>query len=136
MVVKAPLESKILDIVNAVYPQYSLAFCGGGSMKCHTASEDETIGKTTTFIGISDFPRYKESPQCSKCGACADNCPEGLRVNKIAELVDINKLDKVNRYNAERCLNCGICSSICPAGRNLSSRVQAAREYLKSHKSR
>jgi Na+-translocating ferredoxin:NAD+ oxidoreductase RnfC subunit len=54
-------------------------------------------------------------------------------VNKIAELVDTNKMARISKYHAERCLNCGICSYICPAGRNLSIRVQTAREYIKGH---
>lgn len=130
MVVRVPLESRVMEIVNSIYPQYSFAFCGGGVMQCHTATEDEVIGKNINFIAVSDFPHYKESYLCSKCSFCNIRCPEGLRVNKIAELVDNNELDKLNPYHPERCLSCGICSFGCPAGKNLSSRVKTAKEYI------
>lgn len=129
-VVRVKLGDNVHGILKAVYPaalKFNV-FCGGGVMQCHNASDDEIVDKTVNFIALSEYPRYKESPNCSGCGLCASHCPAGLKVNRIAALVNDNKGDfgRLSKYYAERCMNCGACSFICPAGRNLSSLVKKA----------
>ena len=48
-----------------MFPHYQgQVFVGGGMMQCHSADEEEVIGKDVNFIALGDLPYYKESPLC------------------------------------------------------------------------
>ncbi len=104
-------------------------FIGGGAMQCRTTTDEDVIDGNANFIGISDFPKYKESVLCSKCGLCVESCPQGLRVDAISKLVDQGNLQSAKKYQPEKCIQCGNCSRVCLAGRNLAMRVKAAKLY-------
>lgn len=131
-VVRVRLGTKIHDIIEAVCPQPGIIFCGGGLMQARAADDEDIIDKEINFLAAADYPRYKESPLCSKCGLCSMNCPAGLRVNAIAALVDEGKLEEAGRLHAVECIECGSCSFVCLAERNLSARLKRVKEYLKS----
>lgn len=133
-VVKVKPWQRIKDIVDAVYPNGYPVFIGGGIMQAHMAGEDDVVMKDTNFIAVSDMPRYKESPLCSNCNACTSSCPQGLIVQKIADLVDKAKYDNVNKYRPEKCINCGLCSYVSLCGKNLSARVIEAKEKVLKRK--
>ncbi|MDD3172401.1 MAG: RnfABCDGE type electron transport complex subunit D [Herbinix sp.] len=128
-VVKVRLGMKLQDIMTAVYPQELGFFAGGGLMQAHSAAEDAVLDPSINFIATGAFPKYKESPQCSQCGNCISNCPAGLMVNRIADLVDQGKLQDTLKYNPNECISCGSCSYFCLAGRNLAAKVKAAKKY-------
>lgn len=130
-VVKVRLGMKIHEVMEAVYPGVINVFAGGGLMQSYLADEDEVVGKNVNFIATSLFPKYKESPQCSKCGNCSSSCPVGLKVNLIADLVDTGKVNETEKYHVRECISCGSCSYSCLAGRNLASRVKIAKETFK-----
>lgn len=130
-VVKVKLGTKISGIMSIVHPQAIYSFSGGGCMQARAADEEDIVDKTVNFLATGDFPKYKESPQCSKCGFCTAHCPAGLRVNMITDLVDKKRIEDTRRLHGEKCISCGGCSYVCLAGRNLSARVKTAREYLK-----
>ncbi|HWT27769.1 MAG TPA: 4Fe-4S dicluster domain-containing protein, partial [Mobilitalea sp.] len=129
-VVKIRLGMKVHDIMEAVYPGMVNVFAGGGLMQAYRADEDAVADRNVNFLAAGMFPKYKESPQCSKCGACTDKCPAGLKVNLIADLVDHGKLKETLKYHATDCIGCGSCSYYCLAGRNLSAKVKAAKEAV------
>ena len=129
-VVKVRTGDNILKILSAVYPGKQPVFTGGGAMFAHMADETSEIEMETNFIAVSNSPRYKESLFCSGCGSCEANCPQGLRICKISELINEEKFEEVGRYNPEKCIKCGICSYICPGGRNLSARMAEAKEAV------
>lgn len=133
-VVKVKLGSRVRDVIENTYPNKGLTFTGGGLMQSRIADDDTIVDKSVNFIAAGDLPRYKESPFCSKCGLCAINCPSGLKVNNIADLVDDNKLQETAKFQVERCISCGLCSYLCLAGRNLSSRMKIAKEYSINYK--
>jgi ferredoxin len=146
--VKVRIGDNILKVLDAVYPGLVIdgvncspmrpdnqpVFTGGGAMLAHMADETSKIEKETNFIAVSDIPRYKESPFCSGCGTCEAYCPQSLRICRISELVDEEKLDETSRYNPEKCIKCGICSYVCPGGRNLSARVIEAKNAVLKQK--
>lgn len=125
-VVKVRLGTNIQRVIDALVLKAGHAFLGGGAMQCRNAADDDVIDKTVNFMAIGDFPRYKESPLCSRCGFCKSNCPAGIMVDRIAELVDEGDLKGAKRYKPETCIQCGNCSRVCLAGRNLAARVKAA----------
>ncbi len=105
-------------------------FTGGGAMQCRLAMEEDVVEGSTNFLAISPFPKYKESPLCSRCGSCRTHCPSGLKVDKIADLADESKWQDALSYHPENCVQCGYCSRVCGAGRNLSVRVKRAKEHV------
>ncbi len=130
VVAKVKTDTSVMEAINKVYPDRRTVFIGGGIMQARMAQEDDKIGKDTNIIIAAPIPRYKESPLCSKCGACVCNCPEGLQANRIADLVDKGCPEAARKYSPELCIKCGLCSYICPAGRNLSARVWEAKEAI------
>lgn len=129
-VVKVRLGMKLRDIMDAVYPDAGNIYAGGGIMQAHMADDNDYVDKTVNYIATGPFPYFKESPQCSGCGMCIQSCPCGLKVNKIADLVDKSKIKETAVYNVRECIGCGSCSYCCPAGRNLAARVQHAKKAI------
>ncbi len=126
-VARVKLGMKVHEILQAAYPGSGTAFAGGGLMQAYTAEDETVVDRNVNFIVAAPFPKYKESPQCSGCGVCADNCPAGLAVNRIADLVEAGKKKEAAGYHPEACISCGSCSYSCLAGRNLSLRVKEAK---------
>jgi Na+-translocating ferredoxin:NAD+ oxidoreductase RnfC subunit len=129
-VVKVRLGMKVQEILEAAFPGAVNAYVGGGLMQSHLAEENDVVDRNVNFIASAGLPRYKESPQCSGCGICTRNCPAGLSVRRIADLVDQGDKEAAASYHPELCISCGSCSYSCLAGRNLAMRVKAAREVI------
>jgi ferredoxin len=100
---------------------------GGGLMQAYRAFPDETVTPGVNFVARGTVPRFRESPQCSRCGRCASSCPAGLDVRSIADFIDAGRYDSAIALGAERCLSCGSCSVVCLAGKNLSHRLSLAK---------
>lgn len=128
-VVKVGLGSNISELADSIYPGEGLVFTEGGLMQSRRVDENDVIEKNTNFIAVSEAPRYKESPLCSKCGICVKKCPNGLEVYKIANVVDEGQISKTSRFKPQKCVSCGSCSFYCLAGRNLSQRVKEAKNF-------
>lgn len=126
--VKVELGNKVSEVVDSIYNGEGTVFVGGGLMQARQINEKELIEKSTNFIAVSQFPRYKES-YCSKCGICVKRCPSGLEVYKIASYVDNGQLEKTIKYNPKQCISCGICSYYCLAGKNLLRKVKVAKDF-------
>lgn len=129
--VKVRLGMKVQEVLEAVYPGAMNAYVGGGLMQAHLAEEGAVIDRGINFIASARLPKYKESPQCSGCGICSRNCPAGLSVKRIADLVDQGKAEAALSYHPELCISCGSCSYSCLAGRNLALRVKEAKSLIK-----
>ena len=134
LVVKVREGMKIADIVESLYTEKGTTFIGGGIMQARPAGDEDVVEKDTNVIAIGTLPNYKESPLCSRCSVCIGNCPAGLEVFKIAELVDKGRMDEVSAYNPDKCIGCGTCSYLCRAGKDLGSRVKMAKDYCIEHK--
>ncbi|MCX7708322.1 MAG: RnfABCDGE type electron transport complex subunit D [Clostridia bacterium] len=126
-VARVSFGANIQKILDDLGMKTGNAFAGGGAMQCRNIDDSDVIDKTVNFIALGDFPRYKESPLCSKCGFCKTNCPAGIRVERIAELAELGDFKEAKIYSPEKCIQCGNCSRICLAGRNLAARVKAAK---------
>lgn len=124
--VRVNIGDSVSEIVQKVYSGGYPVFYGGGIMLSEQADDDSVVDKSTSFIAVSDFVQYKESPQCSHCGTCIQYCPERLDVRRIADAVDKGKHNLLKHIKPQKCVNCGICSYVCPAGRNLMKRVREA----------
>jgi Na+-translocating ferredoxin:NAD+ oxidoreductase RnfD subunit/ferredoxin len=129
-IVVSAREGEPLDAVFArAFPASAGAqlFAGGGLMQAYRAFADDVVRPGVNFITRGNAPRFRESPQCSRCLRCADSCPVGLDVREIVEFVDAGKYDRAIELGADRCLSCGSCSVSCLAGKNLSHRLSIAK---------
>jgi Na+-translocating ferredoxin:NAD+ oxidoreductase subunit C len=129
-IVRVKLGMKLREIMDSVYPAAVNLFAGGGMMQAYLADDEAVVDQTVNWIGTGNYPSYKESPQCSKCGHCIMSCPSGLKVNLIADLVDQGKADETEKFYVSECIGCGSCSHSCPAGRNLAARVKIAKNAV------
>ncbi len=129
-IVRVRLGMKLREVTQAVFPDAVNIFVGGGLMQAYLAEEEAVIDQSINFIATGAYPEYKESPQCSKCGSCIKSCPSGLKVNLIADLVDLGKPEEAEKYYVSECISCGSCSYSCPAGRNLAARVKVAKNAI------
>ncbi len=131
-VVKVRLGMKLQEIVDAIYPGTVNIYAGGGIMQAYLTEEGAVVDRSVNFIATGLMPKYKESPQCSRCGLCSKNCPSGLKVRLIADLVDRGRLQEAVKYKVEECISCGSCSYTCPAGHNLAVRVKKVKDLVTS----
>jgi Na+-translocating ferredoxin:NAD+ oxidoreductase RnfD subunit/ferredoxin len=129
-IVRVKLGRKLREVVQSVYPDAVNIFVGGGMMQAYLAEDEAVVDQSVNFIATGNYPSYKESPQCSKCGNCIKSCPSGLKVNLIADLVDQGKPEEAEKFYVNECISCGSCSYSCPAGRNLAARVKVAKNAV------
>lgn len=134
-VVRIRYGMRIKEIMQAVYPNASQAYWGGGLMQARRASVEDIADQGVNFIAAADHPRYKESRLCSNCGQCTIYCPSRLSVNTMTDLVDQEAFERALSYHPERCIQCGSCSYVCMAGRNLASRLKTLKAYTTKIKS-
>ena len=132
-VVRAREGESIATVFARAFPAPSggQLFAGGGIMQAYRAFEDDQLASNVNFVARGSVPRFRESPQCSRCGRCAASCPAGLDVRLVAESVDAAKYDRAITLGAERCLSCGSCSAACLAGKNLSYRLTLAKRFAR-----
>ncbi len=126
-VAKVRLGMSVQNVIEKLPLSSGNIFLGGGVMQSWNSSDDDVIDKNVNSIAIADFPHYKESVQCSRCGFCVDNCPMGMDVKRISQLIDRHKTEEAKKYYPDRCIQCGNCSRVCLAGRNLALRMKTAK---------
>jgi len=132
VVAKVKTGTPVMEAIKKIYPDSSAVFAGGGVMQARMAEDTDLIQNDINMLAAAEMPRYKESPLCSKCGLCVEACPQGLLINRIAELADENRHKLAEKYSPELCIGCGVCSYVCLAGRNLSAAVSEVKEAIKS----
>ncbi len=52
---------------------------------------------------------------CLRCGNCIRACPMGLMPQKMKQLIDHRKWDKVDEIGMLDCIECGCCAYACPS---------------------
>ena len=131
-VARVKLGASVQETLRTVYPGASPVFAGGGTMQAKLALEDAVVDETVNFIASGVLPKYKDSPQCSRCGLCAAVCPANLPVADIARHMRDGHPDRAAALRPDACMACGSCSRVCLAGRNLAASVAEAKERVKS----
>jgi pyruvate formate lyase activating enzyme len=74
----------------------TVVFLKGCSLECRWCSNPECVSPHPEVGFIKKL--------CTKCGKCAEVCPEQALVYKAGEILYIDR---------ERCTGCGACSSVC-----------------------
>ena len=132
-VVKVPLGMRVCDMLDALRqacPSLSRSlnparvFAGGGLMQAWHADASDRVDAAVNFVGSGRMPRFKESPQCSRCGRCGQVCPAQLPVADLVRLAAENRSEEVAALHPERCLSCGSCSVVCLAGMDLAGHMR------------
>ena len=142
LVVRVRLGARVSDVLDAVrealpslaqalHPARMLA--GGGSLQAWHADESDIVDAAVNFIGSGRVPRFKESPQCSRCGRCEQVCPAGLPVGDMVRLSLADRQHDAMAMHPERCMACGSCGTVCLAGMNLARHMQPLRLLARTH---
>jgi pyruvate formate lyase activating enzyme len=74
----------------------TVVFLKGCGLECQWCSNPECISPQPEVGFIKNL--------CTKCGKCAEVCPDGALIYEEGELPRIDR---------ERCSGCGVCSSVC-----------------------
>jgi len=115
------------------------------------ASTDELVRNVMAVDGVDDtqlsqFLEWTDRVgelgrgECSRCGACAGVCPEGIEIPKIFRLHDqlrFFRMDGVAHYkystmetNGSACARCGRCQEVCPEGFDIVASLESAHRAL------
>lgn len=113
--------------------QYLIDYCGGytgavvklihGGPMVGIAQVTAEVPLIKGTLGILVLDKktanLKSERPCIGCARCVDVCPMKLLPNKLASLVEYNKIDGAHHLGLLNCMKCGCCSYICPSKRNL-----------------
>ncbi|MEG0757848.1 MAG: 4Fe-4S dicluster domain-containing protein, partial [Raoultibacter sp.] len=79
---------------------------------------------------------------CTNCGYCVKDCPEGVKIPEILNLLNLERLVEDHGFVqglyswqaaaglASLCTACGVCESMCPQSIDISDQLEiAARKY-------
>jgi ferredoxin len=96
---------------------------GHGIMLCTGAAEADSFSNHEIFAAYSDPLEINNSNKCRRCGSCGRKCPVKIKIAKVVQSVDKNKLTGYSPYRLEQCIQCGSCTYFCPASKNVSGYV-------------
>ena len=74
------------------------------------------------YTGIEEY--------CIQCGACANNCPSGLRPVNIIQAVKAKDIERLKRLKAMDCVECGLCAYNCPSKIPVTENMRRAKRIL------
>lgn len=63
----------------------------------------------------SEQAQQPRETACLRCGSCIRACPMGLMPQKMKQLIDHRKWDKVDEIGVLDCIECGCCAYACPS---------------------
>jgi Na+-translocating ferredoxin:NAD+ oxidoreductase RnfC subunit len=96
---------------------------GYGIMLCNNAAETDNFSNHETFAAYSNPLEIDNSNKCKRCGSCSRKCPVKIKIAKVVQSVDGNKLFDYSPHRLERCIKCGSCTYFCTASKNVSGYV-------------
>lgn len=65
--------------------------------------------------------------ECTKCGRCANDCPQNLLPFKLMGAIEKGNNKLVEELQISKCIECGVCSLVCPSGIDVKSVIAATR---------
>lgn len=113
--------SKALELAGGVKHQPAKLILGGPMMGFAQSSLDVTLMKNSSGILLLDRETVDQfqSQACIRCGRCVDACPMNLMPATLSVMIESEKIDLAEDYNAMDCMECGCCAYVCPAHRPL-----------------
>jgi electron transport complex protein RnfC len=97
---------------------------GYGVMECTEAKETDAFSNHENFAAYADKSGLSDKNKCKRCGSCTRKCPAKIKVSKIIQSIDNNKVMDYNIYDTKRCIKCGSCTFFCPAYKNVSGYIR------------
>ncbi|PKL39492.1 MAG: electron transport complex subunit RsxC [Candidatus Riflebacteria bacterium HGW-Riflebacteria-1] len=72
-------------------------------------------GTSGVLCWDSEEAAQPHETSCLRCGSCIRACPMGLMPQKMKQLIDHRKWDKVDEIGMLDCIECGCCAYACPS---------------------
>ena len=73
---------------------------------------------------------------CLRCGRCIRACPMGLMPQKMKQLIDHRKWDKVDEIGMLDCIECGCCAYTCPSALPLVQSFKLGKKNVMAERKR
>lgn len=108
-------------------------YTGQGAFNSHELVPGERITGSVGYIALGQALDYQEAGMCRKCGACTKNCPAGVKVAQLVQMVEKNEIKNVKECKQFRpmdCIGCGTCTYGCMAGKDVRKVVLWAKKEL------
>ncbi|MGM9946829.1 RnfABCDGE type electron transport complex subunit C [Floccifex sp.] len=132
MNVYVPVGTCVKEIMEACggYTSDSVRLIAGGPMMGKTVvNELWVVDRATNAITV--LPHVADDAiACLRCGKCSDHCPAGLQPVRIAQAVQANNLEEMEKRGALSCIECGLCSYNCPSHIDVTENVRKAKRVL------
>ncbi|MBR6407019.1 MAG: 4Fe-4S dicluster domain-containing protein [Clostridia bacterium] len=77
------------------------------------------------IVAMENPPEIKET-SCTKCGRCANNCPQNLLPYRLTDAVNSGNEKLADELQITKCDGCGACSFSCPSGINIRAIIKGA----------
>ncbi|MBR2578010.1 MAG: SLBB domain-containing protein, partial [Erysipelotrichaceae bacterium] len=130
--VQARVGTPFRDLIEACggYTADEVIVLSGGPMMGQSLRSDEvTTRPAVNAITVLKYMVYEEFP-CIQCGACANNCPSGLRPVNIIQAVKAKDIERLKRLKAMDCVECGLCAYNCPSKIPVTENMRRAKRIL------
>lgn len=130
--VRCPIGVPVSEIIEACggYTAEDVKLIAGGPMMGKTIVNDKFVmDRAMNAITVLITKPY-ESIACLRCGKCSDVCPAGLQPVRIAQAVNTNDKDTMNKMCALDCIECGLCTYVCPSRLDVTENVRKAKRTL------
>ncbi|MBR0461165.1 MAG: RnfABCDGE type electron transport complex subunit C [Erysipelotrichaceae bacterium] len=110
-----------------------IVLSGGPMMGTSLRSDEVTTRPAVNAITVLTYMVYEEYP-CIRCGACANNCPSGLRPVNIIQALKAKDFDRLQRLKVTDCVECGLCAYNCPSKIPVTENMRRAKRLLNARK--
>jgi electron transport complex protein RnfC len=121
----------LIDFCGGYTEQAAKLINGGPMMGIAQHTDEIPVIKGTSGILVLDekLAKEKQEEPCIRCARCVDICPMKLVPNKIATLVEYDRIEDASKLGLLDCIECGSCGYICPAKRNLIHYIKLGKVF-------
>jgi Na+-translocating ferredoxin:NAD+ oxidoreductase subunit C len=102
----------------------SYFYHGHGVMECTEVKETDVFSDHENFAAYAEQLGLDDKNKCKHCGSCTRKCPVKIKVSKIVQSIDKNKIIDFNVFNPKLCIKCGSCTYFCPVYKNISGYIR------------
>jgi electron transport complex protein RnfC len=110
----------LLEACGADYTNIKKLVAGGPMSGTAVQDLETPVTKATGALLALDktFPGQRQYP-CFGCRRCYAVCPRRLEPSRLAQLVQADTVEELDKLGIMECIECGCCAYVCPSKINL-----------------